>query len=371
MASPVPPRLRSTAFGVAALFAGVVPAVGVLRAADYVMPLWAYGVSTPPKPGDKAVPQGLPSRNLRPNQDATEQTRLRPAAGSEARYSLVDIRDLSNVVDWFPGDHPPMTPIMKHGPAKAGPEARGCASCHLPNGRGRPENAPVAALPVNYFIQQMRDFRSGLRVSSDPRKPNTVTMARLAQLMTDDEIREAAEYFAEIEWTPWVRVIETDRVPKTKIHGNLFIAVEKTRTEPIAGRIIEVPEDEEQSEILRNPRSGFVAYVPPGSIARGRALVNTGGSGIVGGAGRTVACITCHGPDLMGLIDVPALAGRSPSYAARQLHDFQTRARRGPLAPTMEPVVAQLTAADLVDISAYLASVKPTDPPVILGAPAP
>ncbi len=369
MASPVPPRRRPVGFLLAALLAFAASAA--LRAADFVMPLWAYGVTTPPKPGDKAVPQALPSRALRPNQDAAEQTRLRSVAGSDARYSLVDIRDLSNVIDWFPGDHPPMTPLLKHGPAKAGPEARGCASCHLPNGRGRPENAPVAALPVNYFIQQMRDFRSGLRTSSDPRKPNTVTMARLAQLMTDDEIREAAEYFAEIEWTPWVRVIETDRVPKTKIHGNLFLAVEPARTEPIAGRIIEVPEDEEQSETHRNPRSGFVAYVPPGSIARGRALVNTGGSGIVGGAGRTVACITCHGPDLMGLIDVPAIAGRSPSYAARQLHDFQTGARRGPLASTMEPVVARLTAADLVDISAYLASVKPTDPPVILGAPAP
>lgn len=124
MASPVPPRLRSTVFGVAALLACVAP--GILRAADPVMPLWAYGVTTPPKPGDKAVPQGLPSRNLRPNQDATEQTRLRTVAGSEARYSLVDIRDLSNVVDWFPGDHPAMTPIMKHGPP--GPDRRPAAA---------------------------------------------------------------------------------------------------------------------------------------------------------------------------------------------------------------------------------------------------
>ncbi len=353
-----------------ALAGGVWSVVPPLPAADHPLPLWAYGVTTPPQPGDKAVPQALPSRALRPNQDAAEQTRLRRVAGSEAQYSLVDIRDLSNVVDWFPGDHPPMTPILKHGPAKAGPEARGCASCHLPNGRGRPENAPVAGLPINYFIQQMQDFRKGLRVSSDPRKPNTPTMTRLANLMTDEEIREAAEYFNAIEWTPWVRVIETDRVPKTRIHGNLFLAVEKERTEPIAGRIIEVPEDEEQSETLRNPHSGFIAYVPVGSLKRGRDLVNTGGSGIVGGAAKTVSCITCHGPDLLGVVDVPPLAGRSPSYMVRQMHDFRTKARRGPLAATMDPVMEKLTNADLVDIAAYLASVKPTDPPVLAGTPA-
>src|SRR6266571_6204109 len=40
-------------------------------------PLWAFGFETPAKPGDKAQPQNPPSRNLRPNQDSEEQTRLR------------------------------------------------------------------------------------------------------------------------------------------------------------------------------------------------------------------------------------------------------------------------------------------------------
>lgn len=319
-------------------------------------PLWAYGVTTAPQPGDKHVPQNPPSRALRPNQDPAEQTRLRRVAGSTAQYSVVDIRDLSNVIDWFPGDHPPMTPILKNGPAKAGAEARGCASCHLPNGRGRPENAPLAGLPVNYFVQQLQDFRRGLRVSSDPRKPNVPTMALLTHAMTDDEMQEAAAYFNLVEWSRWTRVVETDRVPKTRIVGNLFLATETARTEPIAGRIIEVPEDEEQSEVLRNPHSGFVAYVPRGSLARGKHLVTTGGSGVVGGTGKTVACLTCHGPDLMGLIDVPPIAGRSPSYLVRQMYDLQTGARHGPQAINMQPVVANLTASDLVDIAAYVAS---------------
>ena len=72
---------------------------------------------------------------------------------------------------------------------------------------------------------------------------------------------------------------------------------------------------------MRNPRSGFVAYAPIGSIKRGEALVKTGGSG------RTVACATCHGADLHGMGPVPGLAGRSPSYTVRQLYDMQTGAR--------------------------------------------
>ncbi|MDE3160709.1 MAG: hypothetical protein KGM92_18235, partial [Acidobacteriota bacterium] len=31
--------------------------------------------------------------------------------------------------------------------------------CHYPNGKGRPENAGVAGLPVCYSIQTMIDFR--------------------------------------------------------------------------------------------------------------------------------------------------------------------------------------------------------------------
>ena len=90
--------------------------------------------------------------------------------------------------------------------------------------------------------------------------------------MSEKEMKEAAAYFGAMKWTPWTRVVESELVPKTKIEGNLFLAVEHERTEAIAGRIIEVPEDPEQSEGLRNPRSGFVAYVPVGSrLSKGRS----------------------------------------------------------------------------------------------------
>jgi cytochrome c553 len=328
-------------------------------------PLWAYGFDAPPKPGDKAQPQTPPNRNLRPNQDPTEQTKPRHVDGSSATYSLVDIRDGQNVIDWFPGDHPPMPNVVAHGPARLGKVTRGCGSCHLPNGKGRPENAPPSSLPVTYFVRQIQDFRNGLRHTADPRKPNTNTMIDLAKAMTDDEVKAAAAYFAAMKWTAWIKVVETKMVPKTRIVGNLFLPLKPAATEPIAGRIIEMPQDEEQAETLRNPHSGFVAYVPVGSIKKGQDLVTTGGMKIVGNKivqGKTTACGTCHGVELMGVADVPPIAGRSPSYMVRQMWDMQQGTRNGAQAQLMKLVVANLTEDDMVAIAAYVASRVPPAP---------
>jgi cytochrome c553 len=334
-------------------------------------PLWAYGFEAPAAPTDKAVPQTPPSRDLRPDQDPAEQTRPRRLGGSTAAYSLVDIRDGQNVIDWFPLDHPQMPSVIRHGPAQLGKTRRGCGSCHLPNGKGRPENAGVAGLPATYFLRQIDDFRHGRRRSADPRKPNTHTMIDLAKALTEDEMRAAAAYFGSMTWTPWIRVVETNRVPKTRIVGNLYLAADHTLTEPIAGRIIETPEDEQQAETLRNPRSGFVAYVPPGSIEQGKVLVTTGGMKIVGNTivqGKTTACSTCHGLDLMGVADVPPIAGRSPSYIVRQIWDMQQGTRNGPSAQLMKLVVANLTPDDLVAIAAYVSSLAPPRTPAGLRA---
>jgi len=327
-------------------------------------PLWAYGFDKPPKPGDKASPQNPPNRNLRPNEDAAEQTKLRQIEGSTAAYSLVDIRDGQNVIDWFSGDHPPMPSVVAHGPAGMGKTARGCGSCHLPNGKGRPENAGIAGLPVSYFERQIDDFRSGRRHSADPRKPNTNTMIELAKALSEDELKAAAEYFGSLKWTPWIRVVETDLVPKTRIAGNLFLPLENVKTEPIAGRIIEMPENEEQAELYRNPHSGFVAYVPVGSLSKGKELVKTGGAKKVGNqfiAGKATPCITCHGTDLMGVADVPPIAGRSPSYIVRQMWDIQQGTRPTQAPQLMKLAVANLSTEDMVAIAAYVSSLKPSN----------
>jgi cytochrome c553 len=325
-------------------------------------PLWAYGFTDRAKEGDTARKVTPPNRVLRKDEDANEQTRLRKVDGAPNTYSLLDVRDGHNVVDWFPAEHPPMPSVVAHGPKRLD-NPRGCGSCHLPTGQGRPENAPVVGLPKEYFIRQIQDFRSGLRRSADPRKPNTNSMIELARGLSDDEVKAAAEYFGSMPFPPqWIRVVETDSVPKTRIIGNLFLALEEPRTQPINGRIIEVPVNEEQSETYRNPHSGFIAYVPAGSLKKGEDLVTTGGMRVVGDKivqGKTTACGTCHGIDLMGVADVPPIAGRSASYLTRQIFDIQQGTRRGVAAQLMKMVVANLTEEDLVAITAYVASRPP------------
>ena len=263
------------------------------RAADTSAPWWAYGFFGPPAPGEKASLTAPAVVGLRPNEPAEEQMRPHRVDGSSRSFSLVEIRNRRDIVDWFPKDHPPMPVVVKNGSPSLGEKAYGCALCHMPQGRGRPENAPINGLPPAYFIRQLRDFRSGLRSSSDPRKANTLRMIELAQAMTDAEMQEAAEYYAGIPAAPWVRVVETDLVPQVKpTSARLFLPIADGPKEPIAARIVEVPENVEQFE-LANPRSGLLAYVPIGSIAKGKALVTTGGATVINGEtipGKTIAC---------------------------------------------------------------------------------
>ena len=227
-----------------------------------------------------------------------------------------------------------------------------CGYCHLPNGLGRPENSSLAGLSAEYIVQQVADFKNGTRRSSEPASLPINLMMAVAKAATEAEVKAAAEYFAALPPRPWIRVIESATVPKTHVAGWMLVASEPIELEPIGQRIIEMPEDLERTE-LRDAASGFVAYVPPGSIEKGRALVATGG------AGTTIACALCHGPDLKGLGAVPALAGRSPSYIVRQLYDIQQGVRNGPWTALMRSVVANLSEEDMVAIAAYTASLAP------------
>nr|ALS91913.1 cytochrome c [uncultured bacterium] len=165
-------------------------------------------------------------------------------------------------------------------------------------------------------------------------------------------------YFTKIPASPWIRVVESAAVPKTKPLGGIFLPLEgaDAGTEPIGDRIIEMPENVNDAEVFRNPRSGWVAYVPPGSIRKGEALVTTG---VTGNGDRVTACTVCHGLDSRGLGPVPTIAGRSPSYIVRQLYDMKLGARHGLWTPLMASVVAHLDTADMLTAAAYLASLKP------------
>jgi cytochrome c553 len=293
-------------------------------------PPWAYPIQPPIK---VAPDDGIPKR----------------VPGSTAAFTLTQIRDLYVTPDWHPDDHPPMPEVLARGRK---PDLFACGYCHYPNGQGRPENSSLAGLSSGYISQQMADYKNGLRKSSEPAMTPPAFMLAQAKSATEAEVKISAEYFASLKYKPWIKVVETDTVPKTHVAGFMLVPLEEGGTDPIGQRIIEVAEDLARSS-LRDPTSGFIAYVPVGSIRRGEALVTTGG------AGRTVPCGTCHGQDLKGVGDVPPLAGRSPSYTVRQLYDYQSGARAGLLSPQMKGVVASLTVDDMVSIAAYTASRTP------------
>jgi len=333
-----------------ALAFGAVAGFATIAQADDPPPPWAYGFMAPPPPG-----AGLPPPNPPAQLDNTTKLSV---SGSRFTFTRAEISNRHGPADWFPEDHPSMPEVVAKGKASTQPVVFACSLCHYPNGKGRPENANITGLSYDYFVQQMMDFRNGARKTSDPRKGNTGLMAGFAKNLTDDEIKAVAVYFTAIPATPWIKVQETATVPKTRSQGGMYLPVEgaEAGTEPIGARIIETPVNAHETEVMRNPRSSFIAYVPPGSLKKGEDLVKNGKTA----SGKQVtACTICHGQDLRGIGQAPTLAGRSPSYLARQLYDMQHGNRNGVWTPLMAPVVANMDAADLVNASAYLASLQP------------
>jgi cytochrome c553 len=229
---------------------------------------------------------------------------------------------------------------------------RACAYCHLPTGSGRPENARLSGLPVEYFIAQVKAFRDGKRKSFVAGRAPVVNMTNTAKAMTDGEIVAAAGYFAGIQPKSFVKVVESSMIPKSKIAGWLYKFEEQGEQEPLGERIMEGPEDFEQFE-LRDPATPYIAYVPVGSIALGKRLAETWGNS------KELECSSCHGPGYKGKDDVPNLAGRSPTSLVRQLYDFKSGARRGGNSSEMDKVVKYMKNSDMLALSAYLGSLTP------------
>jgi cytochrome c553 len=291
-----------------------------------------------------SVPAGLPdwAFNI---PDKVQPSAVRPegivrAPGSAKAYDAVKIAGNANPPDWFPDEHPAAPRSVTGGPGIT----FACGSCHLMSGQGHPEAADIAGMPAAYLIRQMAYYKTGTR-KDDAR------MGPIAKTTSDEDVGQAAEYFAALKPTAWVKVIETATPPKTFIatagrHRQLH---PDGGTEPIGHRILEIPADPFRTEI-RDPHSGFIAYVPPGSIANGEALVKGGASG------KTVQCALCHGEGLKGQGEVPRLAGLQPLYIARQLFDLQYGSSAGKAAAAMQPVVANLSEDDIIAISSYLGS---------------
>ena len=309
------------------LVLGCVVAIGARppQQATVGHPTWAFPIA------DKDQP---------PAEDANTPKHI---PGSTKAYTQAQIDDLSNPPDWFPDEHPPLPPVVARG---SGKEVLACASCHLMSGNGHPESANLAGLSAAYIESTMADFKSGAR--QDPAR-----MTAIGKAVSEDDVRQAAEWFESLKPTVWTKVVEADTVPKTYLNRlRQRLPLPSGGTEPIGNRIIEVPQDAARV-VARDPHTGFIAYVPVGSLAKGETLATTGGSG------RTLQCAICHGEGLRGMGQVPRIAGLSPVYIARQLYNFQSGQSAGPASTMMKPVVDKLTDDDILAISAYVASQTP------------
>ena len=202
--------------------------------------LWAYPVAPPAAPG---APPATPPPPAPPDDGSPKHV-----PGTTVALTLTQVRDGYNIPDWHPSDHPMMPEIVVHGRR---PDVRACGYCHLPNGQGRPENSSVSGLPAAYIAQQMADFKNGSRKSSESRLGPQSLMITIAKAATDAEVKSAAEYFSSIKLKPWIRVVETNNVPKTRIAGGMLIALEDGGMEPIGNRVIEVPENLEANRASR------------------------------------------------------------------------------------------------------------------------
>jgi len=176
-------------------------------------------------------------------------------------------------------------------------------------------------------------------------------MASEARHLSDSDLQLAADYFAKLKFTSRTRVIESGTVPRTHWAHFMLVPDPSELREPIGNRIIETPTNIGLTE-LRDPRAGFVAYVPPGSIARGALIAAKG-------KGAAPACESCHGANLQGAGIIPPLAGRSPTYIVRELILFRTGQRTNPEAAPMRTEASQLSVKDMIDVAAYAASRKP------------
>jgi cytochrome c553 len=183
-------------------------------------------------------------------------------------------------------------------------EARvqGCVTCHGQQGQGTSNDyfPRIAGKPAGYLLNQLRAFRDGSR--------RYAPMNYLVAYLTDDYLREIAEYFA----------------------------------------------------TLRPPFNAPTASPLPASVLdRGRTLVQAGD------VNRQIpACVACHGTNLTGMVPgIPGLVGLRPNYIAAQLTRWRAGERRAAAPDCMHRIASRLEETDIQALAGFLGGLPaPRDP---------
>jgi len=156
-------RLRKTV-GVTLAFV-LFPRWSLVLAAG--LPLWAYGYTAfLPLPAARAHVHGRKTVQLREGRSAADDGIVRHLPDSSGAFTLRQIANDYGPADWVSRRPPADANIVARGREAIG--LRACGLCHYPNGKGKPENSPVAGEPVSYLMQQMADFRNGARRTAIP-----------------------------------------------------------------------------------------------------------------------------------------------------------------------------------------------------------
>jgi cytochrome c553 len=267
---------------------------------------------------------------------------------SRLEFTAAQLHDLFFAPDWHPETHSVMPDIVLHGRR---PDTFACGYCHLPGGQGRPENAALAGLPSAYIVRQVADIKSGARRSAwhEGSYLPVDLMRKVAMHATDGEVLAAADYFSAQTLHPRVTVIERARIPRMTVMGWIYATDPRGGQEPLSQRIMEWAPDGDRHE-KRDDEMRYIAFVPPGSLKRGRKIATMGRGDLA------QPCTACHGDRLQGIGLIPALAGRSPTYLLRQLVAFRNRDRTGASAAPMQLETAKMTVSDMIAIAAYAAA---------------
>jgi hypothetical protein len=215
--------------------------------------------SAPPAPvNDDGKMLSLPGTDLQfhvqqgswPREATTTRTAPHPPTG------------IPETIRRCPKSSPRVTMRAASSRARSAPAAR--------QGTSRERAADGAT--AGYTVQQLMDFKNGLRRSGDPRKGNTNNMINFAKAMTDQEMREAAAYYAAQKWTPWIRVVESAQAPKVRSQAGMWIPLQGADAgmDPIGARIIEDAgksgirrEDAQRTLGLRRLRAGRLGRQGP------------------------------------------------------------------------------------------------------------
>ena len=294
------------------------PPAAAAKSADPV-PMWAF-----PGPLNKSVP------------------------GSKLAWSDVQMFDRTVAVEWFPDNHPAMPPAVK-----GSLQLYACGYCHLPEGSGRPENAALAGMPYDYLKQQVDDMQTGKRVVVDSHfGPGNNMMATIKHpALTKAAAYDAVKYYSGLTYRKYLKIVETTEIPHVTTNSFVYVFDKSGAREPLGERIVEGPDDFELFE-MRDPRTTYTSYVPPGSIARGAELAKGDGAA-------RLPCESCHGPGLKGGPLGPPIAGRPLTPNFRQLYAFKIGTRNGTGAILMKPIVDKLSYKDMIDLVSYVGSLEP------------